>query len=98
MTKSKETAKAEPKAIVKTPATVLEIKPKTATYQALKFEGLAKVKDVIDFTGVLPAIQADLTLKIKKFVVKEGQFIIRQGEKIINVVDDLNAFDVLTKV
>jgi len=76
---------------------VLTIAPKRQSYTALEYKGIESISDVIKFIGVHPAINGDLSLKIRKFTVKKGMFIIMSGNKLINVLEDLSNYDLLTK-
>lgn len=98
--KTKETKKPMESKETKTPSQVegmLNIKPITPTYTALKFESLQDITKIIQFTGQPPVINGDLSLKIGRFTVNVGDFIIRHNTKVIDVVKNIDSYTILTK-
>lgn len=71
---------------------ILTIRPKTSTYQALQFNGFESVPEIIKFLGGSPVIESPTQLKYKKFRFKVGQYIIKNGENVVLVVDNLDNY------
>lgn len=101
-TKKESTKKAD---AVSTPSTpkakvnekVINIKPKTPTYECLQFEGIEQIAEVIDFLGELPAIQKDLSLKVRKYDIKKGSYMLKSEGKLVKVETELSNYNQVVK-
>lgn len=77
---------------------ILIVRVPSPSFEVLQYKGLKSIGTLISFLGLTPQINPDLSLKVKKFTIKENDFIFRDGTgEILRVVSDMDNYQLITR-